>query len=255
MHDLDIRNGLLPVGLFSISKGKVTRGIDLSVPAKIRIDDTHTEFVRPNKSNSLLGTGAFTQERLTDKAIELMLGSGNSTDELTRLVWREYRLPNWVRMVSIIKFEMDETTAIEVRPVSSEERVALSVAISELRNVAAHSDKTAQKIRQLVSRFNQFKVGCEADLSPFVIPIYPVRVEGQKALSYRVFAVSVGWDPSRKIWRRNTAFEVITTTNSAGNNFVVNADMKIDEDGLVSHEVTCENRWVKASGRAAQLMK
>ena len=56
-----------------------------------------------------------------------------------------------------------------------------------------------------------------------------------------------------KKWKEKTSFEVITTTNPNGNNFIINTEFKVDSEGVVTSNVTLENRWVKAGKRAAEL--
>ena len=47
----DIRNDLMPVGIFTVNglTGKVTQGMDLSIPAKVQINSTTVDFSPPNK--------------------------------------------------------------------------------------------------------------------------------------------------------------------------------------------------------------
>jgi len=250
----DIKNDLMPVGIYTCNglTGNVSPGIDLSIPAKIQIDSATVEFSPPMKQG-LLSTDSFTKKKFSDEALELMLGAGRSNDPLTQMVQQSFRLPSWVRPAAIVKFEMAEKTAIEIRPVSPDERVACARAIAELKAIPGNDRVRGEKIRQLVRRQQQFQVGNEADLAPFVSPIYPVRIEGQKALSYRVFLICVGWNPQIHTWRTRTSFEVITTTSPNGNNFICSTEFLIDADGLATSNVTLENRWVKAAKRAAEL--
>lgn len=249
----DLRNDLMPVGIFTCNglTGEVTRGMDLSIPAGVRIDNTNVEFSPPKKVG-FFQAGDFTKNRLTDKAVEIMLSSGTKEDEFTRLVYQQLQLPNWVRVAAVVKFEMSQWCSLEIRPISLDERVATTRAIAELKSLP-HSRENGEKIRSLVNRLKKFTVGKEEDLLPFVVPIYPTKVEGQKVLSYRVFLVTVGWDNQKKTWRDKTSFEVITTTSPGGNNWIVNTEFKIDVDGLATSNVTLENRWVKVAKRAAEL--
>lgn len=249
----DIRNDVMPVGIYTCNglTGEVTRGMDLSIPAKVQINSTTVDFSPPNKFG-FFHFGDFTKNRLTDISTEIMLSSGTKEDEFTRLVYQQLQLPNWVRVAAVVKMEMSQWTAMEIRPISLDERVAVSRAIAELKS-QPHSRENGEKIRSLVNRLKQFNVGEEKDLFPFVVPVYPTRIEGQKVLSYRVFLVTVGWDVKNKKWKEKTSFEVITTTNPNGNNFIINTEFKVDSEGVVTSNVTLENRWVKAARRAAEL--
>lgn len=251
---MDIRNELMPVGIVTVngSNGSVIRGMDLSKPAIVKMGEYTVECAAPKEYGFFLNGGPIRQHR-TDVGLELMLGAGNSTDPFTRLVYQKYNLPNWCRVAAIVKFEMAESTAIEVRPVSSNERVATALAISELKKLP-HSISNGEKIRRLVNRFRQFQVGKEEDLLPFVVPVYPVREAGQKNLSYRVFMVLVGWNIRNKVWRGRNDFEVITTSSPSGNNFVVSTLFDIDIDGMSNSVVLCQNRWDIAAKRAGELM-
>lgn len=231
---MNIRTELMPFPLHTIDlvAGTVTAGVDLTIPAQIRAGKGVT-FSPPFKSG-LLSTDL---TRSKERTIEGLLGVGRQNiDNLTSVFYETYELPNWLRVAAIVSIDSTGYSC-EVRPVTSQQRVNLTLAIAEAK------EKKANNIGVLVNKLRQMKVQDEAALHPFVVPIYPSRVPGEKIIDRRIFAVGVGWDSDRAEWKKKTSFEVISDLKGQCNNFLVHVNYEVDRLGNPTSSVVLEPRW------------
>lgn len=231
---MNIRTELMPFPLHTVDlvAGTVTAGVDLTIPAQIRAGKGVT-FSPPFKSG-LLSTDL---TRSKERTIEGLLGVGRQNiDNLTSVFYETYELPNWLRVAAIVSIDSTGYSC-EVRPVTSQQRVNLTLAIAEAK------EKKANNIGVLVSKLRQMKVQDEAALHPFVVPIYPSRVPGEKIIDRRIFAVGVGWDSDRAEWKKKTSFEVISDLKGQCNNFLVHVSYEVDRLGNPTSSVVLEPRW------------
>lgn len=231
---MNIRTELMPFPLHTIDlvAGTVTAGVDLTIPAQIRAGKGVT-FSPPFKSG-LLSTDL---TRSKERTIEGLLGVGRQNiDNLTSVFYETYELPNWLRVAAIVSIDSTGYSC-EVRPVTSQQRVNLTLAIAEAK------EKKANNIGVLVNKLRQMKVQDEAALHPFVVPIYPSRVPGEKIIDRRIFAVGVGWDSDRAEWKKKTSFEVISDLKGQCNNFLVHVSYEVDRLGNPTSSVVLEPRW------------
>jgi len=231
---MNIRTELMPFPLHTVDlvAGTVTAGVDLTIPAQIRAGKGVT-FSPPFKSG-LLSTDL---TRSKERTIEGLLGVGRQNiDNLTSVFYETYELPNWLRVAAIVSIDSTGYSC-EVRPVTSQQRVNLTLAIAEAK------EKKANNIGVLVNKLRQMKVQDEAALHPFVVPIYPSRVPGEKIIDRRIFAVGVGWDSDRAEWKKKTSFEVISDLKGQCNNFLVHVNYEVDRLGNPTSSVVLEPRW------------
>lgn len=231
---MNIRTELMPFPLHTVDlvAGTVTAGVDLTIPAQIRAGKGVT-FSPPFKSG-LLSTDL---TRSKERTIEGLLGVGSQNiDNLTSIFYETYELPNWLRVIAIVSIDSTGYSC-EVRPVTSQQRVNLTLAIAEAK------EKKANNVGMLVSKLRQMKVQDEAALHPFVVPIYPSRVPGEKIIDRRIFAVGVGWDSDRAEWKKKTSFEVISDLKGQCNNFLVHVSYEVDRLGNPTSSVVLEPRW------------
>jgi len=231
---MNIRTELMPFPLHTVDlvAGTVTAGVDLTIPAQIRAGKGVT-FSPPFKSG-LLSTDL---TRSKERTIEGLLGVGRQNiDNLTSVFYETYELPNWLRVAAIVSIDSTGYSC-EVRPVTSQQRVNLTLAIAEAK------EKKANNVGMLVSKLRQMKVQDEAALHPFVVPIYPSRVPGEKIIDRRIFAVGVGWDSDRAEWKKKTSFEVISDLKGQCNNFLVHVNYEVDRLGNPTSSVVLEPRW------------
>ena len=231
---MNIRTELMPFPLHTVDlvSGTVTAGVDLTIPAQIRAGKGVT-FSPPFKSG-LLSTDL---TRSKERTIEGLLGVGRQNiDNLTSVFYETYELPNWLRVAAIVSIDSTGYSC-EVRPVTSQQRVNLTLAIAEAK------EKKANNIGVLVNKLRQMKVQDEAALHPFVVPIYPSRVPGEKIIDRRIFAVGVGWDSDRAEWKKKTSFEVISDLKGQCNNFLVHVNYEVDRLGNPTSSVVLEPRW------------
>lgn len=231
---MNIRTELMPFPLHTVDlvSGTVTAGVDLTIPAQIRAGKGVT-FSPPFKSG-LLSTDL---TRSKERTIEGLLGVGRQNiDNLTSVFYETYELPNWLRVAAIVSIDSTGYSC-EVRPVTSQQRVNLTLAIAEAK------EKKANNVGMLVSKLRQMKVQDEAALHPFVVPIYPSRVPGEKIIDRRIFAVGVGWDSDRAEWKKKTSFEVISDLKGQCNNFLVHVNYEVDRLGNPTSSVVLEPRW------------
>ena len=231
---MNIRTELMPFPLHTVDlvAGTVTAGVDLTIPAQIRAGKGVT-FSPPFKSG-LLSTDL---TRSKERTIEGLLGVGRQNiDNLTSIFYGTYELPNWLRVAAIVSIDSTGYSC-EIRPVSSQQRVNLTLAIAEAK------EKKANNIGVLVNKLRQMKVQDEAALHPFVVPIYPSRVPGEKIIDRRIFAVGVGWDSDRAEWKKKTSFEVISDLKGQCNNFLVHVNYEVDRLGNPTSSVVLEPRW------------
>lgn len=237
----NIRKELCPVAMYSLMLPdmKITNGIDVSKPARLRVGVSQIQIAKPRDYGVFREAFTVNHKLYTvssSRSLEMLVGVGKDSDnEYTRTLYNYYNLPNFIRIAAIVKLEMPEEANMEIRPVTSNERVALLNVVARLKR-----ENKLNLIPKLKTRISSFNVKQESDLAPFVIPIYPVRSSNEKTLDYRIFMIGVGWNGDS--WKSNTSFEVITTRVQGSNNFVVNTNYNIDEDGLVNCKLTVENR-------------
>lgn len=235
---MNIRDDLMPISLFTINlladpEERLTLGIDLTIPSKIRATKD-IKFSAPFMAAGLLSTSLTKQK---GRAVEGVLGCGAiHSDPVTKGFYKMYNLPSWLRVAAIIAIDTPNHSC-EVRPVTSQQRVNLTLAIAEAK------EKKANNIGVLVSKLRQMKVQDEAALHPFVTPIYPSRVPGEKIIDRRIFAVGVGWDSDRAEWKKKTSFEVISDLKGQCNNFLVHVSYEVDRLGNPTSSVVLEPRW------------
>lgn len=231
---MNIRTELMPFPLYTVDlvAGTVTAGIDLTIPAKIRAGKGVT-FSAPFTSG-LLSTDL---TKSKERTIEGLLGVGRQNiDKLTSIFYGTYELPNWLRIAAIVAIDSTNYSC-EIRPVTSQQRVNLTLAIAEAKALKANN------VGVLVSKLRQMKVQDEAALHPFVTPIYPSRVPGEKIINRRIFAVGVGWDSNKAQWKGKTSFEVISDLKNRCNNFLVHVNYEVDSLGNPTATVALEPRW------------
>jgi len=231
---MNIRTELMPFPLHTINidNGTSTLGIDLTIPARIRAGKGVT-FSPPFKCG-LLSTDL---TKHMERTIEGLLGVGrDNVDKLTSIFYNNHDLPNWLRITAVVAIDSPGNSC-EIRPVTSQHRVDLSLAIAKAK------EEKSPNLGLLVSKLRQMRVQDETQLHPFVVPIYPSRVEGEKVVDRRIFAVGVGWDASAGKWKGKTSFEVISDIKGKCNNFLVHVEYQVDSNGNPTTTVVLEPRW------------
>jgi len=232
---MNIRTELMPFPLHTINidNGTSTLGIDLTIPARIRAGKGVT-FSAPFMATGLLSTDL---TKSKERTIEGLLGVGrDNVDKLTSIFYNNHDLPNWLRITAVVAIDSPGNSC-EIRPVTSQHRVDLSLAIAKAK------EEKSPNLGLLVSKLRQMRVQDETQLHPFVVPIYPSRVEGEKVVDRRIFAVGVGWDASAGKWKGKTSFEVISDIKGKCNNFLVHVEYQVDSNGNPTTTVVLEPRW------------
>ncbi len=241
------RNELCPVDFYTVEfpSGHVENFIDMKTSARIRAGASTIEFSPPEKC-AVFERAYLTRQRLSDNGISMMLGSGSCDDVYTRSFYGMYKLPNFVRIACILKVAIPDHP-LEIRPVTSLERVALCNVLHTLK-----AENKLDKIHRIKSRLKRFEAKEESNLFPFVFPIYPTRDKDEKVLDYRIFAVGVGWDQIKNKWRDKTVFETISTAKNS--NFAITVTYDIDEDGIISSNLILEDRIKESEARQKEIL-